>query len=208
LEKDAEADGTPAAAFNEWPLENAVLKCVTIDGSLPTFSLEFTWGPCAKHGAGHSKTESRVAVSSAERRRPRRQKSKGTTKNKGKPTSASNRAKYTPEDDAKILRLRAEGLSWSAIAGEFPGRSAGAIQVRYQTKLKPTEEEWEVEEICTKHRRQDGSWELLVRWAGGEETWEPYENVADTKALDEYECLHGPVTVDTAGESNHPTVIP
>jgi hypothetical protein len=76
--------------------------------------------------------------------------------------------------------------------------------VRYQTKLKPTE----VEEICRKHRRQDGSWELLVRWKGGEESWEPYENVAETKALDEYERLRGPVTVDTVGESNHPTVNP
>ncbi len=118
-------------------------------------------------------------------------------KDKGKPTSTSNRARYTPVDDAKILRLKGQGLSWSAIAKKFPGRSAGAIQVRYQTKLKPPEEWWEVEEICRKNRRHDGSWELLVRWKGGEETWEPYENMAETEALGEYERLHGPVTVDT-----------
>ena len=198
LERDTEADRTPAATFDEWPLENAVLRRVTMDGSPPTFMLQFTWGgPCAEHGAGHRGTESRGAISSAERRRPARQ-SNGVTKDKGKPTSTSNRARYTPADDAKILRLKGQGLSWSAIAGEFPGRSAGAIQVRYQTKLKPTEEWWEVEEICRKNRRDDGSWELLVRWKGGEETWEPYENMTETEALGEYERLYGPVTVDTA----------
>jgi hypothetical protein len=68
--------------------------------------------------------------------------------------------------------------------------------VRYYTKLKG-EEEWEVEEICGDRTRDDGDLELLVRWKGGEETWEPYENVAETEALDKYERLHGPVTVDT-----------
>jgi hypothetical protein len=34
--------------------------------------------------------------------------------------------------------------------------------VRYQTKLK-TAEEWEVEEICGKNRREDGGWKLLVK---------------------------------------------
>jgi phosphoribulokinase len=36
-----------------------------------------------------------------------------------------------------------------------------------------------------------------VRWGDGEETWEPYENMAETKGLDEYERLHGRVIVDT-----------
>ena len=59
------------------------------------------------------------------------------------------------------------------------------------------EEEWEVEEICGVRRLEDGGLELLVKWKSGEETWEPYENVAETEALDEYERLHGRVTVDT-----------
>jgi hypothetical protein len=58
------------------------------------------------------------------------------------------------------------------------------------------EEEWEVEEICG-DRRRDDVLELLVKWKGGEETWEPYKNVAETEALDKYERLHGRVTVDT-----------
>ncbi len=59
------------------------------------------------------------------------------------------------------------------------------------------EEEWGVEEICEARKLADGGMELLVKWEGGEETWVPYENVAETAALDEYERLHGRVTVDT-----------
>jgi hypothetical protein len=50
-----------------------------------------------------------------------------------------------------------------------------------------------VEEICGKNRRDDGGWKLLVKWKGEEKTWEPYENMAETKVLDEYERLHGRV---------------
>jgi broad specificity phosphatase PhoE len=128
--------------------------------------------------------------------RPARQKSNKITKHKDKPTSTSRRARYTPADDAKILRLKGRGLSWIEIAEQFTGRSAGAIEVRYYTKLK-REEEWEVEAICRHRTRDDGDLEVLVRWTGGEETWEPYENMAETEALDVYERLHGPVTVDT-----------
>ncbi|KAK4099085.1 hypothetical protein N658DRAFT_430628, partial [Parathielavia hyrcaniae] len=145
-------------------------------------------------GAENCGTENRGTT--AKRHRPARQSSNKITKYKGKPTSTSRRARYTPADDAKILQLMGQGLSWSAIAEQFPGRSARAIQVRYQTKLKATEE-WEVKAICGKNKRDDGGWELLVQWKGGEETWEPYENMAETKALDEYERLHGRVIVDT-----------
>ncbi len=39
-------------------------------------------------------------------------------------------------DDAKISRLKEQGLSWVAIAEQFLGRSSRAIEVRYHTKLK------------------------------------------------------------------------
>ena len=123
-------------------------------------------------------------------------------------------------DNAKILRLKGQGLSWIQIAEQFQGRSAGTIEVRYHTKLKTAdlsqsgsrqlcddslalspvvgddseEEEWEVEEICGHRRRDDGGLKLLVKW---KETWQPYENVAETEELDEYERLHGLITVDT-----------
>ncbi|KAG7285847.1 hypothetical protein NEMBOFW57_008141 [Staphylotrichum longicolle] len=51
------------------------------------------------------------------------------------------------------------------------------------------EEEFPVEEICGDRKLDDGGLELLVRWKSGEETWEPYENVAETKALAPWELL-------------------
>lgn len=162
---------------------------------------------------GHRGTEDRGNIPSAKSRHPARHKSKGSTKNEDKPTSTSRRARYTLADDAKIHQLKEQGLSWIAIAKHFPGRSAGAIEARYHTKLKTAdpshsravspvvgdnggEEEWEVEKICSDRRLDDGGLELLVKWRGGEETWEPYENAAVTKALDEYERLHGRIGVD------------
>ena len=117
-------------------------------------------------------------------------------KDKDKPTSTSRRARYTPADDAKIRQLKEQGLSWIAIAKHFPGRSAGAIEVRYHTKLKTAdpsrswsrqwsdhsralspvvgddggEEEFPVEEICGDRGLPGGGVKLLVRWEGGEET--------------------------------------
>ncbi|KAK4131670.1 hypothetical protein BT67DRAFT_444470 [Trichocladium antarcticum] len=170
-----------------------------------TFALEFDWDPCAEHGAEYRGSENGGTISSAKRYRPARQKSKGSAKDKDKPTSTSRRTRHTPADDAKIRQLKEQGLSWIAIAKHFPGRSARAIEVRYHTKLKTTnlsqrgapqlcdsprtpsvvdddtsEEEWEVEGICGDRRLGDGGLELLVKWKGGEETWEPYENVAET----------------------------
>jgi hypothetical protein len=180
------------AASGEWPLRDAVLERVTMDGSPPTFKVQFTWDPCAEHGVGYCGMENQGT--NVKRYRPARQKSNRTTKHKGKPASTSRRARYTPADDATILRLKGQGLPWVEIAEQFPGRSAGAIQLRYHTKLKTVE--WEVEEICGRRTQDDGAVELLVKWKGGEETWEPYENVAETEALDEYERLHGQVIVD------------
>jgi len=123
-------------------------------------------------------------------------------------------------DDAEIRRLKEQGLTWIEISKHFLGRTIGAIVVRYHTKLKSAdssqprsrqsrdqswalsvvvgddEDEWEVEEICGKRTLDGGGLELLVKWKGGEEIWEPYENVAETEALEEYERLHGRVSVE------------
>ncbi|KAL2024960.1 hypothetical protein VTK56DRAFT_3659 [Thermocarpiscus australiensis] len=227
LERDPETERAAAAMFEEWPLGNAVLKRVTMDGSPPTFVVQFTWDPCAKHETVHHGTDNRSFVSAAKRHRPANQRSARYIKEKdapadSKPTSTSRRERYTPDDDKKIRQLKEQGLSWIAIAKHFPRRTAGAIEARYHTKLNtadPTrngarrlcdhsrapsavaddlgeEEEWEVEEICGDRKLDDGGVELLVKWKGGEETWEPYDNLAETEALDRYECLHGQVSAD------------
>ncbi|KAK0655351.1 hypothetical protein B0T16DRAFT_451049 [Cercophora newfieldiana] len=51
LERDTETDRAPAATFEEWPLGDTVLKRVTMDGSPPTFMVQFTWDQCAEHTA-------------------------------------------------------------------------------------------------------------------------------------------------------------
>lgn len=222
-EKESETDEAPVAKFEEWPLGNAILKRVTMDGAPATFVVQFTWDPCANHGMGGHGTENRGTVSAAKRRRQARQRSNGSTKDEDKPTSTSKRARYTPADDAKICQLKEQGLSWIAIAKQFPGRSVGAIEVRYHTKLKTAdpsrsgsrelcdhsralspvvgddggEEEFPVGEICGERKSDDGGLELLMKWKSGEETWEPYENMAETEALDEYERLDGRVGVAT-----------
>ncbi|KAK3306820.1 uncharacterized protein B0T15DRAFT_552902 [Chaetomium strumarium] len=154
LERDPETDRNAIAMFEEWPLGNAVLKRVTMD---------------------------------AQKQRPTRERSmrSKTPENPpadSKPTSTSGRARYTPEDDAKIRQLKEQRLSWLAIAKQLPGRTAGAIETIYYTKLKTAdatqngarqlrgyspapspvtdnadgEEEWEVEEIWT-----TGVWNCL-----------------------------------------------
>ncbi|KAK4098109.1 hypothetical protein N658DRAFT_544685 [Parathielavia hyrcaniae] len=42
-ERDIKVDRTPAASYEEFPLGDAVLKRVTMDGSPSTFMLRFTW---------------------------------------------------------------------------------------------------------------------------------------------------------------------
>ncbi|RYP48549.1 hypothetical protein DL768_005588 [Monosporascus sp. mg162] len=170
LERDIETDRAPAATFEEWPLRDAVLKRVTMNGSPPNFMLQFTWGPCAEHGAGYRGMENRGTVSSAKRHRPARQESKGSTKDEGKQTSTSRRARYTPADDAKVRHLKEQGLSWIAIAQHFPGRSGSRQLCGHSRALSPVvgddsgEEEWVVEEICDDRRLDDGGLELLVKW--------------------------------------------
>ena len=124
-------------------------------------------------------TPSTEGVCNPRQRSTRFTKDKDTTAN---PKPTSKRARYTPEDDAKIRQLKEKGESWLAIAEQFPGRSPGAIGVRYHTYLKTNpsrgapqlydpqtpsvvddEEEWEVEEIYDDRKLDDGSVKFLVK---------------------------------------------
>ncbi len=55
----------------------------------------------------------------------------------GKTNSDPQRISYTPEEDRLLKRLvEQRNLSWKQIAAYFPGRSSGALQNHYWTKLK------------------------------------------------------------------------
>ncbi|KAJ2983957.1 hypothetical protein NQ176_g317 [Zarea fungicola] len=58
------------------------------------------------------------------------------------PPSNRSRAKFTQEEDQIIIHLRNNGQSWKEIAEKLPGRSPGALQVRYSTKLKRKSLDW------------------------------------------------------------------
>lgn len=58
--------------------------------------------------------------------------------------------KFSPADDERLIRLKeVEHLSWKEIADQFEGRSPGALQVRYCTRLKTRTLEWSDEDILT-----------------------------------------------------------
>lgn len=212
---------TSAARFKEWPFGNAVFKRIILNG-VPTFQLQFTWDPYTEQPKALYSGEPQLP-SPAKRHRSIRQKSPRSTKSRdtiANPKATLRKARYTPEINTKIRQLKKRGLSWHVIAKQFPGRSPRAVKVRYHTKLKtnpspgapqlcdepriplvvddPGEEEWEVEEICSHRKSEDGSLEFLVKWKGGEETWEPLQNVAETEALDRYEHLSSLVVGSSA----------
>jgi hypothetical protein len=48
----------------------------------------------------------------------------------------TKRAPWTAKEDEKLRKMHGDGYSWEDIHAALPGRSKGAIQVRYSTKLK------------------------------------------------------------------------
>jgi hypothetical protein len=68
----------------------------------------------------------------------------------------------------------------------FPHRE---VQVFYDFRLDQTNE-WLVDSISG-HCWDGSHIELEVRWNLGDMTWEPYQNVKDLAALDEYLETHG-----------------
>jgi hypothetical protein len=113
----------PTAKFEEWPLGQAVLKRVTINGSV-TFQLQFTWEP---YKSKQASTQVGLHNSLSHSTRP-------ITKRRAVTKS------YSPEEDSLIIALKEQGLSWKDIHTQhrklFPERSIGTLQVRYSTKLK------------------------------------------------------------------------
>lgn len=107
------------AKYEEWSLEDARLKRVTV-GGLATFQFEFSW-PCSKYGHRQEVTGRRLRVPAESL----------------KQVEDASATPYGEDEDALIIKLKEElGLSWEDIKKQFPGRSKGSLQVRYCTKLK------------------------------------------------------------------------
>lgn len=48
----------------------------------------------------------------------------------------NHRVHYSAEEDAKIVKLKGEGLNWDQMVAHFNGRTAGSLAVRFSTKLE------------------------------------------------------------------------
>lgn len=124
---DGEDIGAIGARFEEWPLQNAILKRVIVDG-VATFQLQFEWPLPTAHGQRGATTRkvTRASIRGHDSQ-PRRKPAKN--------------AKFAPEEDNLLVKLKGEGmLSWAEIHQQFnatfPGRSRGSLQVHYSTVLK------------------------------------------------------------------------
>ncbi|KAI0976387.1 hypothetical protein F4678DRAFT_223534 [Xylaria arbuscula] len=118
----------PRASFEEWPLQNAVLRQVIVDG-MATFQIQFTRDSCENHMRKDSATGNRPHKSPIKRCRP----TKG---------GAATKLAFTLEEDGLLIKLKKRELSWKETHLQFTeafpqrGRSIGALQVRSCTKLK------------------------------------------------------------------------
>ncbi|EJP62040.1 uncharacterized protein BBA_08964 [Beauveria bassiana ARSEF 2860] len=124
-QEDVHAVAEPAdAAFDEWILQDVVLKRTIMDGKA-TFLFQFDWDLCAKHGQ-------------AARKPRKRSKQQG----QAKPIAKNNgRRRFTASEDQWLARWKEEeGLCWAEIhsrfCAKFEERSKEALQVRYCTRLK------------------------------------------------------------------------
>ncbi|KZP33155.1 hypothetical protein FIBSPDRAFT_716631, partial [Athelia psychrophila] len=83
----------------------------------------------------------------------------------------------------------------------FPSRESK----RFYDFGMPDDDEWLVDEVFG-HRVGAHGVEFAVRWTAGDTTWEPYSNVDELEALDQYFALQGVSTVQelTPGAAPRP----
>ena len=120
-----------AAKFEEWPLQNVILKRVIVD-DVATFQLQFEWPLYTMYSQGTITGNTR------------RHTTTGTTGGQARRASGTS-ARFTPEEDDLLIRLRKgqDKLSWAEthqrFNDTFPWRPLGSLQVHYSTKLKGRE---------------------------------------------------------------------
>lgn len=86
-----------------------------------------------------------------------------------------HKPKFTAEDDDLLVDLKEQKkLSWKQIAEYFHGRTAGALQVRYCTKLKMRSGVWTDEDVITLHKAmkeyEEEKWVVVAQKMGSKYT--------------------------------------
>lgn len=116
------------AQYDEWPLKNPVLKCIT-DGFITTFQLQWEQPSTEGQQTHCYPSVGRPSGSSLKRRKSARR-------------SAKSRGPFSEQENELLIQLKGRGLSWreihSSFSSSFPGRSLGTLQVHFSTKLKMT----------------------------------------------------------------------
>ncbi|PMB65163.1 hypothetical protein BM221_008519 [Beauveria bassiana] len=120
-DKGSDCSKASTASFGEWQLQNAAVKCLTIDG-VPTYQLQFQ--RMQTHSSSQQSRRLRKAASS------------------GRVGRSCKSIRFSAAEDRLLKQLKTSGeLTWKEIHRqfdeEFPGRrSLGTLQVHYSTKLR------------------------------------------------------------------------
>ncbi|EDN08856.1 predicted protein [Histoplasma mississippiense (nom. inval.)] len=77
----------------------------------------------------------------------------------------AKQSRWSPEEDAKIIKLRGRGVKWEDISKELPGRSATSCRLRYQNYLE-RRSEWDED-------RKNKLARLYERWEWYGTRWQP-----------------------------------
>lgn len=110
---------------------------------------------------------SRRSSSSSSSNQPLSMTSNGSQKSKMTP-----KPKFSQEDDDLLIELKEnQKLTWRQIAEHFDGRTAGALQVRYCTRLKGRSVSWPDNDIQDLSRvveeYEDERWNAIAAKLGG-----------------------------------------
>ncbi|KAE8440871.1 hypothetical protein EG329_006358 [Mollisiaceae sp. DMI_Dod_QoI] len=133
----ASVKSAPIAEYQEWPFQGFLKR--TRIANETTYNLEFQLSHILKHlhlpvfsealGMHSNKDTSADAATSHDT----------GAHSKMHPAAVqrqTKRLRWTPEEDATILKMKEDSCSWEDIHAVLPHRTQGTIQVRYSTKLK------------------------------------------------------------------------
>ncbi|KAI7763781.1 hypothetical protein LZL87_014190 [Fusarium oxysporum] len=190
------------AYFEEFPIDQAVLKCVRI-GEETTFCVT---GFCEEishpYRAPDATNSARIELSSAtfeirSRGTSKRQKLSSRQQRPGRLSAERSRKSWTSAEDRTIMTLKQASKGWPEIVAALPDRTEAAVRARYFGRLAkvtgPTiedQDEFEVEALLA--RRKGSRTEYLVQWKGypdEENSWVAQDDIS-TELVIEYERNH------------------
>lgn len=118
-----------------------------------------------------------------------------------RPPKYVQRPKFSSSDDSLLIKLKeVDKLTWREIAKHFPGRTPGALQVRYCTKLKGKVNPWTNDDIsmlmAASKEYDDVKWIAIAHKLGNKFTPEAcYDKFLEAEAQTAYAATTMPKQV-------------